>query len=84
MSEVRTATIEVGDDYTVADTSLHGTLFSVIPAVQEPRVYRVESLTINEDSMVEISATVVPLDSNGRMKVTQWSDQNFVIQGVDK
>ena len=63
MSEVRTTTIEVGNDYIVSNSSLHGTLFSVIPDVEEPRVYRVESLTINEDSMVEISATVVPLTS---------------------
>jgi predicted phage tail protein len=84
MSEVRTATINVTNDYTVSDTALHGTLFSVIPDVQEPRVYRVEALTINEDSMVEIAATVVPLTADGRMKVTQWSGQNFIIQGPDK
>ena len=83
MSEVRTTRIEVTDDGIVANTSLHGTLFSVVPEVEEPRVYRVESLTINEDSMVEISATVVPLTREKRMKVTQWSDQQFVIQGPD-
>lgn len=84
MSEVQTTTINVTSDYTVSDTALHGTLFSVIPDVQEPRVYRVEALTINEDSMVEIAATVVPLTPEGRMKVTQWSGQNFIIQGPDK
>ena len=84
MSEVRTARLSVTPDYVVTDTALHGTLFQVIPDVQEPRVYRIESLTINEDSMVEITATVVPLTSEGRMKVIQWSNQQFVIQGPDK
>ena len=84
MPEVRTTRVEVTDDGIVANTSLHGTLFSVVPNVEEPRVYRVESLTINEDSMVEISATVVPLTREKRMKVTQWSDNQFVIQGPDE
>lgn len=84
MSEVRTTRVEVTDDGIVANTSLHGTLFSVVPNVEEPRVYRVEALTINDDSMVEISATVVPLTSSGRIKVTQWSSQQFVIQGPDE
>ena len=84
MSEVRTARLSVTPDYTVTDTALHGTLFSVIPDVAEPRVYKVESITINEDSMVEISASVVPLTPEGRMRVIQWSDQQFVIQGPDK
>jgi hypothetical protein len=56
----------------------------VIPDVEEPRVYQVEALTINEDAMVEITATVVPLTSEGRQRVTQWSAQQFVIQGSDK
>ena len=84
LPEVRSTTVQVNSDYTVSDTSLHGTLFSVIPDVEEPRVYQVEALTINEDAMVEITATVVPLTSEGRQRVTQWSAQQFVIQGSDK
>ena len=84
MDEVQKTRVTVKNDYTVTDTSLHGTLISVVPDVQEPRVYRIEALTINEDSMVEIAATVVPLTPEGRMRVTQWNDRQFVIQGPDK
>ena len=83
LPEVQTTRVEVTSDYTVTNKALHGTLFSVVPDVEEPRVYRVESITINEDSMVQISATVVPLTSSGRMKVTQWSGQQFIIDGEE-
>ena len=81
-SEVQTGRLEVADGGIVPDTKMHGTLFSVVPNVETPRVYRVEALTINEDAMVEITATVVPLTPEGRQKVTQWSPSQFVIQGA--
>ena len=84
MSEVRSTRIEVTEDGVVSDTALHGALFSVVPNTEKPRAYRVEALTINEDAMVEITATVVPLTPEGYLRVTQWSDQNFIIQGPDK
>ena len=50
-------------DGIVPTQTFHGALFSVIPqcAVKPTRVYRVETTSINEDSMVEISASYSPV-----------------------
>ena len=61
-------------------TSLYGTVFSVVASSTQDRVYKVESLNYGEDGLVEIAGSYVPLDSSGRLKVLDWSDAQFEIE----
>ena len=48
-------------------------------SVDDPKVYKVESISLTEDGMVEVSATYQPLTSDGKLAVLDWDDSKFVI-----
>ena len=73
-------TMTVGADGKVTDAAFHGSLFSVVSSSQEdPKVYKVESISLTEDGMVEVSASYQPLTSDGKLAVLDWADSNFVV-----
>jgi hypothetical protein len=77
MEGVRTATLGITNNL-VADSGLRGTVFSVKPNGVEPRLYKVESISLTEDGMVDIAATHAPTNPFGQLKVLQWDDSEFV------
>ena len=64
----------------VPDKAFHGSLFTAIRPKSEARVYKIESIAFSEESFVEISATYVPLNSDGTMKLLDWDDKDFKIE----
>ena len=77
--EVRTGTLRIRNG-TTPDVAMRGILFTRRREDTEARVYKIESIAYSEDSFVEISATYTPLTKDGRMKVLQWGDEDFVIE----
>jgi hypothetical protein len=62
----------------IASAGLRGTVFSLIPNDVEPRLYKVESISLTEEGMVEVAATHAPTNPFGQLKVLQWDDGDFV------
>ena len=49
----------------VTDSSLYGTLFTLLSETVSKGVYQVEQLTLDEDGLVNVSAVEVPVDATG-------------------
>jgi len=49
---------------TVADSSLYGSIFTIMEPVVYKNVYQVEQLSIDEDGLVDVAAVHVPTDNN--------------------
>lgn len=49
----------------VTDSSLYGTLFTLLSETVNKGVYQVEQLTLDEDGLVNVAAVEVPVDSAG-------------------
>ena len=65
----------------VADSSLYGTLFTLLSETVSKGVYQVEQLTLDEDGLVNVSAVEVPVDSTGASIVAKdvLTESNFVV-----
>ena len=78
--EVRRGTMTVGSDGKVADSAFHGSLFSVVTdSPDDPKIYKVESISLTEDGMVEVAGSYQPLTDDGKLAVLDWNDSNFVL-----
>ena len=78
--EVQRGRMVVGTDGKVTDTALHGSLFSVVTdSVDDPKIYKLESISLTEDGMVEVAASYQPLTDQGTLAVLDWDDSNFVL-----
>ena len=78
--EVRTGQVTIDERGNVADTAFHGSLFSVITSSpDEPKIYKVESISLTEDGMVEVAASYQPLTDDGKLTVLDWSDDAYVL-----
>lgn len=78
--EVRRGQMTVNDDGKVTDPALHGSLFSVVTSsVDDPKIYKVESIALTEDGMVEVAGSYQPLTQDGKLAVLDWDDDNFVL-----
>jgi hypothetical protein len=49
----------------VTDSSLYGTLFTLLNETVSKGVYQVEQLTLDENGLVNVAAVHVPVDSSG-------------------
>ena len=77
---VREGQFTVGDNGKVTDSVFHGSLFSLkASSIDEPKIYKVESISLTEDGMVEVAGSYQPLTKDGRLKVLDWDDANFVL-----
>ena len=72
MSEVVKGNMRVSNGK-VGDEKFRGSLFTNAPSRTEARVYRIESIAFSEESFIEISATYVPLNNDGTMKLLDWN-----------
>ena len=78
--EVRQGQFTVGNDGKVTDAAFNGTLFSVITSSpDDPKIYKVESISLTEDGMVEVAGSYQPLTEDGKLQVLDWDDSNFVL-----
>ncbi len=77
MDGVRTARLELSNNL-ATESGLRGSVFSLKPNSVEPRLYKVESISLTEDGMVDIAATHAPTNPFGQLKVLQWDDAEFV------
>ena len=78
--EVRRGRLTVGSDGKVTDTAFHGSLFSVVTSSpDDPKIYKVESISLTEDGMVEVAGSYQPLTDEGKLAVLDWDDSNFVL-----
>jgi len=62
--EVTETTITVADN-TVSDSQYHGSFFTLLSGSTDYSVYQIESLNLEEDGLVSISAVEVPTDASG-------------------
>ena len=62
--EVVETIITVADN-TVSDSQYHGSLFTLLSGSTDYSVYQIESLNLEEDGLVSISAVEVPTDASG-------------------
>ena len=77
-SEVRELSITITNG-SVTDSSLYGTLFTLLSETVSKGVYQVEQLTLDEDGLVNVTAVEVPVDANGASIVAQdvLTEDNF-------
>ena len=77
---VREGRFTVGDDVKVTDSAFHGSLFSAkVSSIDDPKIYKVESISLTDDGMVEVAGSYQPLTEGGKLKVLDWDDANFVL-----
>ena len=62
--EVIETTLTIADN-TVSDAQYHGSLFTLLSSSTDYSVYQIESLNLEEDGLVSISAVEVPTDASG-------------------
>jgi|MDSZ01.2.fsa_nt_gb hypothetical protein len=62
--EVTETTITIADN-AVSDSQYHGSLFTLLSGSTDYSVYQIESLNLEEDGLVSISAVEVPTDASG-------------------
>lgn len=79
LDNVRTGTLRIRDGVAI-DNAMRGIIFTRKRDNSEARIYKIESIAYSEESFVSISATYTPLTKDGRMKVLQWDDSDFVIE----
>ena len=77
LSEVRSTTLTIKDGI-VTESALRGSVFSLKPNGVEPRLYKVESISLTDEGMVAVAATHAPTNPFGQLKVLQWDDAGFI------
>ena len=80
--EVQEGTIQVANGV-VTDPVFYGTVFTVVEGSNVIRVYKLEALTYAEDGLVEVTASHVPLTSEGSLAILDWDDDYFDYTGLD-
>ena len=78
--EVTETTITIADN-TVSDSQYHGSLFTLLSGSTDYSVYQIESLNLEEDGLVSISAVEVPTDASGVSIVAKdvLTESNFTV-----
>ena len=78
--EVTETTITIADN-TVSDSQYHGSLFTLLSSSTDYSVYQIESLNLEEDGLVSISAVEVPTDASGVSIVAKdvLTESNFTV-----
>ena len=61
-----------------SQAGLFGTVFTLNNTTTVNRVYKVETLSYSENSLVEIAASHVPLTSSGSLAILSWDDDMFI------
>lgn len=79
LTEVQTGTMTVdGNGFTSA--TFAGAVFTVYSSAQSAYAYKAELISYDEEGMVEITGTHVPVDSTGRITYLNLEDSQFVVE----
>ena len=79
LTEVQTGTMTVdGNGFTSA--TFAGAVFTVYSNAESAYVYKAELISYDEEGMVEITGTHVPVDSTGRITYLNLEDSQFVVE----
>jgi hypothetical protein len=78
--EVTETTITIANN-AVSDSQYHGSLFTLLSGSTDYSVYQIESLNLEEDGLVSISAVEVPTDASGVSIVAKdvLTESNFTV-----
>ena len=61
----------------VKDAKLYGAVFSVKQTTESNRLYKVESLTYNNEGLIEVSGSHAPLLSDGTLATINYNSDDF-------
>lgn len=79
---VRSSLMRVIDGKCI-DTALCGTVFTLVTSDEQSRVYKLDSLTYSDnDGLVEVSGTHMPLTNIGSLKILDWNPNDFIGLGI--
>jgi hypothetical protein len=79
LTEVQTGTMTV-DANGFTSTTFAGAVFTVYSNSQSAYCYKAELISYDEEGMVEITGTHVPVDSSGRITYLNLEDSQFVVE----
>ncbi len=68
-------------DGVVQSPEFYGCVFSVFEDNEESRIYKIESLSYDDNGFVEVAASHSPLTERGTLAVLDWSDSDFEVDG---
>ena len=74
--EVLEATLNVVNGK-ATDANLYGSVFTVKQTSESNRLYKVESLTYNDEGLIEVSGSHAPLLSDGTLATINYDDSDF-------
>ena len=74
--EVKEATLNVVNGRTT-NSNLYGSVFTVKQTSESNRLYKVESLTYNDEGLIEVSASHAPLLSDGTLATINYNPNDF-------
>ena len=60
------------------DAKLYGSVFTVQQTTESNRLYKIESLTYNDEGLIEVGASHAPLLDNGTLATINYNDDDFV------
>ena len=58
-----------------------GQVFSIRNSTTTKRMYKVETLQYADDGLVELSGSEVPLSNSGKLRILEWNNKDFLIDG---
>jgi len=74
--EVKEAVLNVVNGRTT-NSNLYGSVFTVKQTSESNRLYKVESLTYNDEGLIEVSASHAPLLSDGTLATINYEERDF-------
>ena len=79
--EIKEGLMETNADAVVLSPEFYGSVFSVLEANEETRVYKIESLSYDDDGLVEVAASHSPLTERGTLAVLDFEQEDFEVDG---
>ena len=62
-----------------SDANLYGSVFTVKQTNESNRLYKVESITYNDEGLIEVSGSHAPLLSDGTLATINYSTDDFTL-----
>jgi len=75
--EVKEAILNVVNGKTT-NSNLYGSVFTVKQTTESNRLYKVESITYNDEGLIEVSASHAPLLSDGTLATINYNSNDFI------
>jgi len=76
--EVKESNLNVVNGMT-SDANLYGSVFTVKQTNESNRLYKVESITYNDEGLIEVSGSHAPLLSDGTLATINYSTDDFTL-----